>query len=67
MQDMLQNYPNLTILSGSVHDLIIKHGSVNVDMASGNIGAEVGGVTLGKYQYTRHDKELSIRLTNYMI
>lgn len=46
MQDMLQNYPNLTILSGSVHDLIIKHGSVNVDMASGNIGAEVGGVTL---------------------
>ncbi|KAM3582058.1 Mitochondrial Translation Optimization [Umbelopsis sp. WA50703] len=46
MQDMLQNYPNLTILSGSVHDLIIKHENLNPDIASGNIGAEVGGVTL---------------------
>jgi hypothetical protein len=49
MQDMLQNYPNLTILSGSVHDLIIKHENLNPDIASGNIGAEVGGVTLGEY------------------
>ncbi|CAO3676585.1 unnamed protein product [Umbelopsis vinacea] len=46
MQQILKEYPNLTILSGSVHDLIIKKGAITSDINTGDIGAEVGGVTL---------------------
>jgi hypothetical protein len=47
MQRILKEYPNLTILSGSVHDLVIKKGAVAADIGNGDIGAEVAGVTLG--------------------
>lgn len=50
MQQILKEYPNLTILSGSVHDLIIKKGAITSDINTGDIGAEVGGVTLGLYR-----------------
>ncbi|CAO3682737.1 unnamed protein product [Umbelopsis ramanniana] len=46
MQHILKEYPNLTILSGSVHDLVIKKGALEADIGNGDIGAEVGGVTL---------------------
>ncbi|KAI9287883.1 glucose-inhibited division protein A subfamily [Umbelopsis sp. AD052] len=46
MQHILKDYPNLTILSGSVHDLVIKKGVLGADIGNGDIGAEVGGVTL---------------------
>ncbi|KAH8556045.1 glucose inhibited division protein A-domain-containing protein [Umbelopsis sp. PMI_123] len=46
MQRILKEYPNLTILSGSVHDLVIKKGAVAADIVNGDIGAEVAGVTL---------------------
>jgi hypothetical protein len=47
MQHILKDYPNLTILSGSVHDLVIKKGTLGADIGNGDIGAEVGGITLG--------------------
>jgi hypothetical protein len=47
MQQILKDYPNLTIRSGSVHDLIISKGAISAGINSGDIGAEVGGVTLG--------------------
>jgi len=46
MQQILKDYPNLTIRSGSVHDLIISKGAISAGINSGDIGAEVGGVTL---------------------